>query len=211
MKQDQFAQLIEQAYKDALAAADAIKESAAADREAARQELESAKNASEAAQAEGKKLAEEYFEKHKADLVEKARLEWLADLVRKHLEAGKSKAEIIGWLELDEDFVENIRIEFILKNPPATDARLVYAEYPRGGTVTYVRGKTRLVFDWEFGGGDTVSLIFVPREEHWESRTGLPLSERPSVLDFVGQQVVRDKARGCKYRIQADVVEVYRG
>jgi len=211
MKQEQFAQLIEQAYKDALAAADVIKENAAADREAARQELESAKKANEVAQAEGKKLAEEYFEKHKAELVEKSRREWLADLVRKHLEAGKSKAEIIEWLELDEDFVEHIRVELILKNPPSTDARLEYAEYPRGGTVTYVRGKTRLVFDWEFGGGDTVSFIFVPREEHWESRTGLPLSERPSVLDFVGQQVVRDKARGCKYRIRADVLEVYRG
>lgn len=211
MRQDQFAQLIEQAYKDALAAADAIKENAAADREAARQELESAKKIKGAAQAEGKKVAQEYFEKHKAELVEKVRHEWLADIVRKHFEAGKSKAEIIEWLELDDDFVEDIRVEFILKNPPVMDARLEYYEYPRGGTVTYVKGNTRLVFDWEFGGRDTVSLIFVPREEHWESRTGLPLSERPSVLDFVGQQVVRDKARGCKYRIRAETVEVYRG
>lgn len=211
MNQDQFAHLIEQAYKDALAAADAIKESAAADREAAWQELQAAKDARRAAEAEGEKMAEEYFEKRREAFAENARRELLAQLVQKHLEAGKPKTEIAEWLDVGEDFVEDLRAKFAARKPTIGDARLEYAQYGRGGTVTYTKGKTRLTFDWEFGGGDAVSLIFVPREEHWVAQTGLPLTERPAVLEFVAQQAVRDQAPNCKYRIRADVIEVYRG
>ena len=50
MEQQQFAQLIEQAYKEALAAADAIRESAAAEVAALADELAAAKKARENAE-----------------------------------------------------------------------------------------------------------------------------------------------------------------
>ena len=55
MDPDQFGPLMEKAYKDALNAADAIKAVAQADREAASQELDAAKAARQAVEAETEK------------------------------------------------------------------------------------------------------------------------------------------------------------
>ena len=87
---------------------------------------------------------------------------------------------------------------------------LHYAQNGRGGTLTYEREQVRINFDWEFGGGDCVAIIFVPTEAQWEKATGLSLAERLPVLEFVARQVIRDQAPHCRYEISDPWIEISR-
>lgn len=89
-------------------------------------------------------------------------------------------------------------------------ATIRYTQNGRGGTITYQQEATQLRFDWEFGGGNCVAIIFVPTEAQWEKATGLPLLERQKVLEFVAQQVVRDQAPSCHYEISDPWIEILR-
>lgn len=88
--------------------------------------------------------------------------------------------------------------------------RVIYSQSGRGGTITYQDGETDIPLDWEFGGGNCVVIIFVPTEAQWEKATGLPLSERLPVLEFVAQQVIRDQAPSCRYEISDPWIEIVR-
>lgn len=60
----------------------------------------------------------------------------------------------------------------------------------RGGDFSYESGEGRFSSWWEFGGGDTLAILSIPKEEFWEAQTGIPLSKRAAVLDFIGRETV---------------------
>ena len=88
--------------------------------------------------------------------------------------------------------------------------RMEYEQDGRGGTMTYIDGDKRIVFDWEFAGGKGIVIIFIKEPVFWEAGTGTPLSERDSILEFVAKSVIRDKAPGCVYEIYDNILNINR-
>ncbi len=80
----------------------------------------------------------------------------------------------------------------------------------RGGTITYRDGEINIPFNWELAMPPGVIMIFIPKAQHWESRTGLPSDSRTEILEFVSQQVIIDKAPGCKYEIGEEIIDIGR-
>lgn len=72
---------------------------------------------------------------------------------------------------------------------------------PEGGFMSY----------WEWGSGDAVSLLFVPTETQWETRTRIPLAKRLTVLEAIGKKAVEQHATDGKgsYAIRTDCIIVY--
>ncbi|MFN7117410.1 MAG: hypothetical protein ACK4TA_11465 [Saprospiraceae bacterium] len=87
--------------------------------------------------------------------------------------------------------------------------KVTYSQNGRGGTIKYEDGETVIPLDWEFGGGNCVVIIFVPTEMQWEKATGLPLSERSNILEFVAQQVIHDQAPNSRYEISDPWIEIF--
>lgn len=211
MEQQQFAQLIEQAYKDALAAADAIRESAAAERAALADELEAARKARENAEAEGRQAAAAFFDVHRNELEEKVRSEWLHRLVTRHLKAGAPASEIIRWLDVPAEFVARIETQLAVRRLQDGGARVEFSDQGRGGSVFYVKRELRVLFGWEFATGRSLLHIDVPRASEWEKATGLPLSERQSVLEFVAETVSHEQMTPRDYVIHDAYIEILKG
>lgn len=104
-----------------------------------------------------------------------------------------------------------IRSTFANKNNQGKPSRSGNKQNPinpgRGGTVWFVdqgREATGTYQDLdgsfdlyiEFGGGDVIVIIHVPNAAEWEARTGIPLSRRAVILDFIGSESIRQKNGG---------------
>ena len=211
MEQQQLAQLIEQAYKDALAAADAIRASAVAERAALADELVAARNARENAEAEGRQAAAAFFDQHRIELEDKLRSEWLHRLVTRHLKAGATASEIIRWLDVPAEFVERIGTQLAVRRQQEDGARVEITDQGRGGSIFYVKGERRVLFGWEFATGRSFMHIDVPRESEWEKSTGLPLSERMPILELLAQEVCNEQLRPKGYVINDTHIEILKG
>lgn len=86
--------------------------------------------------------------------------------------------------------------------------RLEYTQDGRGGSIYYKEGEVIIHFDWEFGGGNAVAIIYIPEVKYWEPRTGTPLSRRDEILAFLSEQVIRDRAPGCSYKIYSNSISI---
>ena len=89
------------------------------------------------------------------------------------------------------------------------DAIVNIGQTGRGGTIHFIQGEKKVALYWEFGGGDTLALIFVPDEKTWEAQTGIPVERRMYTLEWIAEQVIHQKAEGRKYRIENDVIVIY--
>jgi hypothetical protein len=83
---------------------------------------------------------------------------------------------------------------------------VVYRQYGRGGTILYKDGETSIVFDWEFGGGQTVAIIFIPDTANWLKATKTPVNQRDEILTFVAEQAIRDQAPSGHYVIDTNTI-----
>lgn len=91
------------------------------------------------------------------------------------------------------------------------EARVLYSSDGRSGYVHYQSAEADFALYYEFGGGDCVAGIDVPKPEDWEDHTGLPLARREEILHFIGRQVVKDQTtmgRGY-YRIEGNFLNIY--
>ena len=219
MDQEQFSQEIEQAFRNALAGADAITANAALIRCEAEKELDAAKGARRLAEAEGERIAEEYFAKARTQLMETAVTERLRQLTREHLEAGESPEDICAWLDVEPAFVEAIQVviarvtAFRADHPetrrPEGNPTLRYQNSGRGGTFWYENGPITFDMWWEFAGGDALVIVDIPPPERWEARTKLPLAVRMNVLTFIGENIVAKHASGGSFLIGDNVLTIY--
>ena len=75
---------------------------------------------------------------------------------------------------------------------------LRYAENGRSGVINFDDGRGRFDMYWEFGGGNALVVIDVPTEAEWAPCTGIPVVERPQVLQYIAKQVIQDKTLGNK-------------
>ncbi|MCF0069986.1 hypothetical protein LZD49_05855 [Dyadobacter sp. CY261] len=85
-----------------------------------------------------------------------------------------------------------------------------YTQDGRGGIIYYKEGDINIRFDWEFGGGNAVVIFYIPEIKYWEAQTRTPLSRRDEILRFVCEQVIRDQAPGCKYKIYGNSISIVR-
>lgn len=87
---------------------------------------------------------------------------------------------------------------------------LEYTQDGRGGSIYYKEHDIKIEFYWEFGGGNAVVIFYIPETKYWEAQTGTPLSRRDEILKFVCEQVIRDQAQGCTYKIYGNSVSILR-
>jgi hypothetical protein len=83
---------------------------------------------------------------------------------------------------------------------------VTYRQNGRGGTILYKDSENSIAFDWEFGGGNTVAIIFIPEISHWVSATEAPVNQRQEILTFIAEQVVRDQAPSGHYVINSNTI-----
>jgi hypothetical protein len=210
--------LIEKAYKDALKTADAITANAAAICKQAEAERDAAHEARREAEASGEKIAAAYFEQRREQLMEFARTELLRNLVRRHLEVGELAADIIHWLAVEPQFVQNIQdVLSRLDNRrrekwtiPEGKPTLRITTEGRGGTIYYDSETSHFSMWWEFAGGNALAIIDIPTEKKWTVVTQLPIEQRETVLRFIGEQVVEKETRGRgSFIIGENVITIY--
>jgi hypothetical protein len=89
--------------------------------------------------------------------------------------------------------------------------KLMYTSEGRSGYVHYKRQTASFPMYWEFGGGDVVASISIPSIRKWVSETGIPLEKREEVLNFIGNQVVKDQTTNGKgsFKIEEDFLVIY--
>ena len=89
--------------------------------------------------------------------------------------------------------------------------KVLYSSDGRSGHVHYQSPETSFEMYYEFGGGDCVACISIPSPENWEKETDLPFIRREEVLNFIGQQVVKDQtSSGTGYfKIEGDWLNIY--
>jgi len=215
-QQKQFSKMMEKAMKDSLQGVDKANAALMKERKAVMKELDAAQKERAKAEREGEKMAQEYFEGRQKQFAEAAKTELLRNLVRMHLEVGKSTRDIAVWLDVPMKFVENIRqlleriAQYAGDKPQRLrlegNPKLRYADYGRGGTIYYESPDAHFDMWWEFAGGDALVIVDIPTPEHWEKRTKLPLDQREKVLTFIGEQVMEDKNMGIGSFIIGDNV-----
>lgn len=87
--------------------------------------------------------------------------------------------------------------------------RLEYEGNFRAGTIHYIDGERRISFWHEMAGGDMKFFIDIPTEEQWEARTGMLLSEREDIINFLADRVKEEQASSWRYEITASAINFY--
>lgn len=89
--------------------------------------------------------------------------------------------------------------------------KLLYFNQGRGGTVLYKDDTSEIKFDFEFGGGNCVAIIFVPSPGQWASATKRSIDERDEILQFVASQATHDQVSGGYFKISDNWIEIFNG
>ncbi|WP_232074185.1 hypothetical protein [Spirosoma aureum] len=93
-----------------------------------------------------------------------------------------------------------------------TNARILYTSEGRSGTVHFRSEETSFDMWYEFAGGNALAIINIPTPQYWQQLTKTPLLQRPAILQFIGEQVVRDQVTSEGYfRIDDDFITIYTG
>jgi hypothetical protein len=205
----EFARLYGESMREALENLDKVSQEAKKMHEQAIDEIIATKEIRKQIEANADEIAKEVLEKRRKGMEKDIRERVSRDLAVKLLHAGRTRDEIVQWLELPVE--EITQMQRNMQNPLShyVDAVINITQSGRGGIVQFIQGDKTLHFHWEFGGGDTLALIFVPNEKTWEAQTGIPIERRTHTLQWIADQVIHQKAQGSKYRIEGDVIVIY--
>jgi len=69
----------------------------------------------------------------------------------------------------------------------------------RGGSITYREGAHTIGFDWEFAMDPALALIWGPQEADWDAACPWAPGRQKSIYEYVGAEVVRQKAPGGRF------------
>ncbi len=205
-QQKEFAKMMVKSMKDALKGVDKANAALSKERGAVLKEMDGVRALRAKAEKEADKMVEEYFAGKQIQFKEAAKTEMLRDLVRMHIQVGKTNRDIAVWLDVPKDFVDNIRQVMLRAEAYRGDKpkrlrldgnpKLRYSEEGRGGTIYYESPDANFDMWWEFAGGNALVIVDIPTTEKWEQVTKLPLKQRQQVLTFIGEQIVLDKISG---------------
>lgn len=70
-------------------------------------------------------------------------------------------------------------------------------ESGREGAVTYREGSRGITGYQEFGGASVVAIVSMGSVEDWRSRHPWALDRRMQILQYIADEVIRQKAPGC--------------
>ncbi|RZM17713.1 MAG: hypothetical protein EOO88_42650 [Pedobacter sp.] len=79
--------------------------------------------------------------------------------------------------------------------------QLSYSEGGRSGTIRYTSSETSFDIWYEFAMPPALVIIGIPESRHWEAQTKIPLSQREDTLQFIANQVIKDKLTGDGYAL----------
>lgn len=158
---------------------------------------------------EAHQISEAYIEKHRKEYLEQIRNEVLLDVVRKLILNEVPSDNLKKWLDLSPKLLADAW--FYIGFDKLDDLHVAHVGYDsqgRSGDVIFYRNDMTLHFPFEFGGGETLASVEIPTVENWEKETGLPQSDRNTILEFVAKRVIRDQASKCTYVIHPDRIQI---
>lgn len=82
---------------------------------------------------------------------------------------------------------------------PDAKPQVHYANGGRSGTIYYTSDRTSFDVWYELAMPPALVIIGIPEPRHWEAHTKTPLSERTDILQFIGEQVTKDRLSGDGY------------
>ncbi len=74
----------------------------------------------------------------------------------------------------------------------------------RGGSIRYSEGERSIHFDWEFAMSPTLALIWGPKSALWNAEYPWAAGRQREVYEFVGAEVVRQKASDAHFEYDLD-------
>lgn len=89
------------------------------------------------------------------------------------------------------------------------EQKLEYINEGRGGYVIYKDELGDIKLFFEYGGGNCVTIIYVPSIKEWTSKTKRPLTKRQAVLTFIAEQSIKDQAPSCYYVLSDICLEIF--
>ena len=99
-------------------------------------------------------------------------------------------------------------------NQPVDDnPQVSYSEGGRSGTIHYVSTETSFDLWYEFAMPPAIVIIGIPEPRFWEAQTKTPLSQRTGILQFISEQVIKDRLLGNGYVLieQDTIMTIYSG
>lgn len=87
--------------------------------------------------------------------------------------------------------------------------QLTYINQGRSGYVIYKDDVSEIKFDFEFGAGNCVAIIFIPSPDVWVHATKRKPDERDIIIEYVAQQSQRDQVSNGYYEIYDNYIELY--
>lgn len=95
-------------------------------------------------------------------------------------------------------------------------AKINIATQGRSGRVQYIEGslfkKNTCDFYWEFGGGDTVAIIWFPKEDaEWDKKYPWAAGRRMQIVREMAEQVRKQQAPSSTLKWEDDAVVLVSG
>lgn len=82
--------------------------------------------------------------------------------------------------------------------------KVTITEEGRSGSVLYEEAGHRICGWWEFAGGDAIAIVNMGSAQEWRSGQAWAVERRAEVLRFIAEEVVRQKATGCRADIDEE-------
>jgi hypothetical protein len=74
----------------------------------------------------------------------------------------------------------------------------------RSGSVVYTAEGGSISGWWEFAGGDAIAIANMGGAAEWERSYPWAVAERSSILGLIAQEMIRQKASGCRANIDEE-------
>jgi hypothetical protein len=78
----------------------------------------------------------------------------------------------------------------------------------RSGSIYYREGKNTITFDWEFQLSPVLALISGPESKTFDEKFPWAAGRQAEIFDFVGEEVLRQKADGCEFEVELAIGEI---
>jgi hypothetical protein len=84
-------------------------------------------------------------------------------------------------------------------------------ERGRCGVITYREGSHLISFEYEFGGGDCLAIIFGPKQEKWDTAYPWAIGRQLQIFTDMSNEVIARRAKGCFAQIdlRTGAVEIF--